>query len=91
MCRAPSVLATAKLNDIDPPAWLADVLARLPDHSAKRIDELLPGIGSLNASLTPLKCDQPSANGLARAPSPDAYAGCVRSKPPVEAAFPDCA
>jgi transposase len=33
---------TAKLNDIDPRAWLADVLARLPDHPAKRIGELLP-------------------------------------------------
>ena len=37
-----SLIATAKLNDVDPQAWLADVLARLPDHSAKRIDELLP-------------------------------------------------
>ena len=37
-----SLIATAKLNDIDPQAWLANVLARLPDHSAKRIDELLP-------------------------------------------------
>src|SRR3954468_18224851 len=37
-----SLIATAQLNDVDPQAWLADVLARLPDHSAKRIDELLP-------------------------------------------------
>ena len=34
--------ATAKLNDIDPRAWLADVLAQLPDHPARRICELLP-------------------------------------------------
>nr|WP_256375932.1 transposase domain-containing protein [Bradyrhizobium sp. WSM1743] len=27
---------------MDPQAWLADVLARLLDHPAKRIDELLP-------------------------------------------------
>jgi hypothetical protein len=27
-----TLIATAKLNDIDPQAWLADVLARLPDH-----------------------------------------------------------
>jgi transposase len=33
---------TCKLNDVDPHAWLADVLARLSDHPAKRIDELLP-------------------------------------------------
>ena len=36
------LIATAKLNDVDPQAWLADVLARLPDYPAKRIDELLP-------------------------------------------------
>jgi transposase len=33
--------AIAKLNDADPQAWLADVLARLPDHPARRIDDLL--------------------------------------------------
>jgi transposase len=37
-----TLIETAKLNDIDPRAWLADVLARLPDHPAKRIRELLP-------------------------------------------------
>jgi transposase len=35
-------IATAKLNEVDPQAWLADVLARLSDHPAKRIHELLP-------------------------------------------------
>jgi transposase len=37
-----TLVQTAKLNDIDPQAWLADVLARLPDHPAKRLHELLP-------------------------------------------------
>ena len=37
-----TLIETAKLNDIDPQAWLADVLARLHDHPAKRISELLP-------------------------------------------------
>jgi transposase len=37
-----TLIATAKLNNIDPQAWLADVLARLPDHPARRIRELLP-------------------------------------------------
>ena len=37
-----TLIATAKLNDVDPQAWLADILARLPDHPAKRIAELLP-------------------------------------------------
>jgi hypothetical protein len=31
-----------KMNDIDPQAWLADVLARIAEHPAHRIDELLP-------------------------------------------------
>ena len=33
---------TAKLNRIDPAAWLSDVLARLATHPAKRLAELLP-------------------------------------------------
>jgi transposase len=37
-----SLVETCKLNDVDPQAWLADILARLPDHPARRIDELLP-------------------------------------------------
>ena len=37
-----TLIETAKLNDIDPQAWLADILARLPDHPAKRIADLLP-------------------------------------------------
>ena len=37
-----SLIVTAKLNDVDPQAWLGDVLARIADHPAHRIDELLP-------------------------------------------------
>ncbi len=37
-----TLIATAKLNDLDPQAWLADVLARLLDYPAKRIGDLLP-------------------------------------------------
>jgi transposase len=37
-----SLIECAKLNDVDPRAWLADVLARLHDHPAKRIADLLP-------------------------------------------------
>jgi transposase len=37
-----TLIETCKLNDVDPQAWLADILARLPDHPARRIDELLP-------------------------------------------------
>lgn len=37
-----TLIETAKLNDVDPRAWLADVLARLPGHPPRTIDELLP-------------------------------------------------
>jgi transposase len=37
-----TLITSAKLNDVDPQAWLADVLARIADHPARRIDELLP-------------------------------------------------
>ncbi|SDP25434.1 IS66 C-terminal element [Sulfitobacter litoralis] len=37
-----TLIVTAKMNDIDPQAWLADVLARLPDMPVSRIRELLP-------------------------------------------------
>ena len=37
-----TLIETAKLNDVDPQAWLADILARLQDHPARHIAELLP-------------------------------------------------
>src|SRR5205085_5739508 len=37
-----SLIVTAKLNDVDPQAWLADVLARIAGHPSHRIDDLLP-------------------------------------------------
>ncbi|QXQ05585.1 IS66 family transposase [Sphingosinicellaceae bacterium] len=37
-----SLIVTAKLNDIDPQAWLADVLARIADLPQQRLAELLP-------------------------------------------------
>jgi transposase len=37
-----SLIATAKLNSVDPQAWLADVLRRIADHPARRLNELLP-------------------------------------------------
>jgi transposase len=37
-----TLITTAKLNDIDPQAWLADVLARINDHAIHRLDQLLP-------------------------------------------------
>jgi transposase len=37
-----TLITTAKLNGVDPQAWLADVLARINDHTIHRLDELLP-------------------------------------------------
>jgi hypothetical protein len=37
-----SLIVTAKLNGVDPQAWLADVLARIAEHPVRDIDELLP-------------------------------------------------
>jgi transposase len=37
-----SIIVTAKMNDVDPQAWLADVLTRIAEHPAHRLDELLP-------------------------------------------------
>ena len=36
-----SLIVTAKMNDIDPQAWLADVLARLPNTTASHVPDLL--------------------------------------------------
>jgi hypothetical protein len=33
---------TAKLNKVDPEAWLRVTIARIADHPQRRIDELLP-------------------------------------------------
>jgi len=37
-----TLIETAKLNDVDPQAWLTNTLARIQDHKINRIDELLP-------------------------------------------------
>jgi transposase len=37
-----TLISTAKLNGIDPQAWLADILARVLDYPAKRIGDFLP-------------------------------------------------
>ena len=37
-----SLIETAKLNGLDPQRYLADVLARIADHPARQIADLLP-------------------------------------------------
>jgi transposase len=43
-----TLIETAKLNGIDPQAWLTDVLSRIADHKINRIDELLPWLYTQN-------------------------------------------
>ena len=37
-----SLIVTAKMNDVDPQAWLANILARIAEHPVQKLDELLP-------------------------------------------------
>ena len=37
-----TLIETAKLNGVDPQAWLTDILSRIADHKITMLDELLP-------------------------------------------------
>ena len=37
-----TLIETARLNGVDPQAWLAQVLERIPDYKVNRVEELLP-------------------------------------------------
>lgn len=42
LARAMTIIETAKMNGLDPQAYLADLLDRIHDHKINRLDELLP-------------------------------------------------
>ena len=42
LARAMTIIETAKMNGLDPQAYLADLLARIHDHKINRLTELLP-------------------------------------------------
>lgn len=42
LARAMTIIETAKMNGLDPQAYLADVLDRIHDHKINRLDDLLP-------------------------------------------------
>jgi hypothetical protein len=50
-----SLIVTAKMNGVDPQAWLADVLARISAHPVHRLDELLPWNWTPPASAIPAR------------------------------------
>jgi hypothetical protein len=37
-----TLIETAKLDSVDPQAWLTDVLSRIADHKITKLDELMP-------------------------------------------------
>jgi len=45
-----TLIKTAKLNGVDPQAWLADTLACIPDYKITRVDNLLPWNRSKHAA-----------------------------------------
>ena len=68
-----TLIQTAKLNDVDPQAWLADVLARIADLPATRLDQLLPvELDAENRSDSPSKPGYRPV-GIKLRPSPDGY------------------
>jgi transposase len=48
-----SLIVTAKMNGVDPQAWLTDVLARIATHPIHRLDELLPWSWKARAVVVP--------------------------------------
>lgn len=52
LARAMTVIETAKMNGLDPQAYLTDILDRIHDHKINRISELLPWNWAPKAQMT---------------------------------------
>ena len=64
-----TLISTAKLNDVDPFAWLADVLARIADTPQSRLPDLLPWNWSR------LNCKPPPDESAQAIRTPAVFAG----------------
>jgi len=53
-----SLIVTAKLNDIDPRAWLADVLRQIADHPAHDYTNCCRGTGAKQSRTPPSQPDR---------------------------------
>uniref|UniRef100_UPI001F27DA4A transposase domain-containing protein n=1 Tax=Sinorhizobium saheli TaxID=36856 RepID=UPI001F27DA4A len=71
-----TLIMTAKLNDVDPQAWLADVLARIADTPISRVEDLLPW--NWMASLEGAAAGRVNSGDLAR--STPTYIGTTNSR-----------
>lgn len=45
-----TLIGTAKMNNVDPEAWLTWILERLPDHKINQVSELMPWAWHARAS-----------------------------------------
>ena len=57
-----SLIVTAKMNDVDPQAWLADVLARIAEHPVSVSTNCCPGTGREPKLRTPVRPPEPRTN-----------------------------
>ena len=63
-----TLIVTAKLNDVDPQAWLADVLARIAGLPHTRVHELLPLELESGPEPDPGRVDRPSPHAASPKP-----------------------
>ena len=68
-----TLIETARLNYVDPEAWLGDVISRIADHPNTKIDELLPGNGPEPVRRrSPHSASRPSHHAYFETPRPGA-------------------
>ena len=57
MAAIQTILATCRAHDVDPYTWLVDVLQRIGEHPASRVDELTPKRWRDRFGANPLRSD----------------------------------